>query len=112
MICRHCDKEFENENQMNEHHMFDPECPGRCDENCPMRCQETKEYKTKVITGDLREKISEIEFLLYEIDEKIVNDTMISRSGVINHVELIRDEMDDIETELEKIIKIVRDDDD
>jgi hypothetical protein len=37
---------------------------------------------------------------------------MISRSGVINHVELIRDEMDDIETELEKIIKIVRDDDD
>jgi len=77
-----------------------------------MRCQETKEYKTKVITGDLREKVGEIEFLLGEIDEKIVNDTMISRSGVINHVELIRKEMDDIETELDKIIKIVRIEDD
>ena len=97
---------------MNEHHMFDDQCPGMCGENCPMRCQETKEYKTKVITGDLREKVSEIEFPLDEIDEKIVNDTMINRSGVINHVELIRDEMDDIETELEKIIKIVRSDDD
>ena len=97
---------------MNEHHMFDDQCPGMCDENCPMRCQETKEYKTKVITGDLREKVSEIEFLLNEIDEKIVNDTTISRSDVINHVKLIRDEMDDIETELEKIIKIVRIDDD
>jgi hypothetical protein len=53
-----------------------------------------------------------VDFLLDEIDEKIVNDTMISRSGVINHVELIRDEMDDIETELEKIIKIIRADDD
>lgn len=112
MICSHCEKEFESENEMNEHHMFDPECPGRCDENCPMRCQETKEYKTKVITGDLREKVGEIEFLLGEIDEKIVNDTMISRSGVINHVELIRKEMDDIETELDKIIKIVRIEDD
>jgi len=92
--------------------MFDPECPGRCDENCPMRCQETKEYKTKVITGDLREKVSEIEFLLDEIDEKIVNNSMISRSGIITHIELIRKEMDDIETELEKIIKIVRIDND
>jgi hypothetical protein len=95
---------------MNEHHMFDDQCPGMCDENCPMRCQETKEYKTKVITGDLREKVSELNFLLDEIDEKIVNDTIICRSGVITHIELIRKEMDDIETELEKIIKIVRGD--
>jgi len=91
--------------------MFDDKCPGMCDENCPMRCQETKEYKTKVITGDLREKVSEINFLLDEIDEKIVTDTIISRSGVITHIELIRKEMDDIETELGKIIKTVRDDD-
>lgn len=112
MICRHCGKEFVTENDMNEHHMFNDQCPGMCDENCPMRCQETKEYKTKVITGDLREKVSEINFLLDEIDEKIVNNSMISRSGVITHVELIRKEMDDIETELGKIIKIVRDDDD
>lgn len=112
MICRHCGKEFVTENDMNEHHMFDDQCPGMCDENCPMRCQETKEYKTKVIAGDLREKVSEINFLLDEIDEKIVNNSMISRSGVITHVELIRKEMDDIETELGKIIKIVRDDGD
>ena len=97
---------------MNEHHMFDDQCPGMCNDNCPMRCQETKEYKTKVITGDLRERVSEINFLLDEIDEKIVNNSMISISGVITHVELIRKEMDDIETELGKIIKIVRDDDD
>jgi hypothetical protein len=76
------------------------------------RKSETKEYKTKVITGDLREKVSEINFLLDEIDEKIVNNSMISRPGVITHVELIRKEMDDIETELGKIIKIVRDYDD
>ena len=92
--------------------MFDDQCPGMCNDNCPMRCQETKEYKTKVITGDLRERVSEINFLLDEIDEKIVNNSMISISGVITHVELIRKEMDDIETELGKIIKIVRDDDD
>ncbi len=37
---------------------------------------------------------------------------MINRSGVVTHVELIKNEMDDIETELGKIIKTVRDDDD
>jgi len=112
MICRHCDKEFETENQMNEHHMFDIECPGMCDENCPMKCQKTKEYKTKLITGDLRENVSEINFLLGEIDQKIASDTMISSSVVIDYVKRIRDEMDHIETELPKIIRIVSGDED